>query len=433
MNFLYIELPLIAASLAFLLFLSFVEAAVGQSSPVALRMILERKEGTAPQLLSLVLEDRVQLLVPLHFGTQICQITAAILTTHLSLRQWQGYGVAYSFAIMFLISLVFRQLLPRVATQSNPEEKLVGLLELFHPFYRMLRSLAFPLSRILSLFKRLHEDYSAAEVQEEAAKEEEIQAYLEIGQDEGIIQKEDSQLIQSVVEFGDMLVRDVMTPRTKIIACEESVSIGELKDIMVRHRHSRIPIYRGDLDHVIGLAYIRHLLAHFSHGKESDPVRVLVRPALFVPETKPVAKLLKELQERGDHAALVVDEFGGVSGLITMEDLLEEIVGEIRDEDQANAPEIADEGGRSYVVRGSLELSRLEELAEKKFEKHEFTTVAGLIVDFLGRVPSVGEKFELDGLLIQILDADRRRVHKVRIQTAPPAVVNPGDAAGSHA
>lgn len=416
MSFLYIELALIALCLAFLLFLSLIEAAVAQSSPLSLRMILERQARAAPPLLGLVLEDKIQLLVPLNLGTQICQITIAIFITHLSLRQWQTLGVGYSFAIIFLISLVFRQLLPKLFTQSKPEEKLVWLLELFQPIYGTLRSLALPLSSILNLFKRMHEFSNASDKSVGEASDEEIQAYLEIGEDEGIIQKEDSQLIQSVVEFGDMLVRDVMTPRTKIVACEESATLGELKEIMVRHRHSRIPVYRGDLDHVIGVAYIRQLLAHYSLGREPDPVKVLVRPALFVPETKPVSKLLKELQARGDHAAIVIDEFGGVSGLVTMEDLLEEIVGDIRDEDQASLPEIVEEGGRSYVVRGSLELSRLEDLTGKKFEELDSTTIAGLIIAFLGRVPSTGEKFDLRGLQVQILDADRKRIHKVRIQ-----------------
>jgi putative hemolysin len=289
----------------------------------------------------------------------------------------------------------------------------------------MLRPVALPVSGTLRLFRKLHEETgSTASPVEEETSEEEIQAYLDIGEDEGIIEKEDSKLIQSVVEFGDTSVREVMTPRTKIVACEEKATLRELREIMVKHRHSRIPIYREDMDHVIGIAYIRQLLAHTLDGKDSDPITDLIHPALFVPATKPVSALLKELQERGDHTAIVIDEFGGVAGLVTIEDILEEIVGEIRDEDQAKVSEVVEEGPLVYIFRGSTELYRLEELSKRKFEESESATVGGLIMSYLGRVPAPGEEFDLEGLHVQVLDADRKRIHKLRIQLPPalPAV-----------
>jgi putative hemolysin len=416
MSYVYVEVGVITVGLAFLFFLSLVESAITQASPLALRMILEREDEPAPPLLDVVLENELQIIVPLHFGTQACLITIAILTTHLSLREYQTVGVAYSFAVMFLISLIFRQLLPRLLVQNAPEAKVPLLLRMFKPMYPMLRSFALPLSTLLDLTRRLHAD--AATTQATPAPDTtgpEIQAYLEIGEDEGIIEKEDSELIQSVVEFGDTLAREVMTPRTKIVACDENATLGELRDTMVQNRHSRIPIYRGDMDHIVGIAYIRQLLAHYGLGRENEPVTTLVHPAYFVPETKPVSTLLKEMQERGDHIAIVIDEFGGVSGLVTMEDLLEEIVGEIRDEDQAKVSEILEEGAGNYVLRGSTELYRLEELLGKKFDSADCSTVAGLIMAYLGRVPAPGEEFDMDGMRIRVLDADRKRVHRVRI------------------
>ncbi len=145
----------------------------------------------------------------------------------------------------------------------------------------------------------------------------------------------------------------------------------ELRDLMVESRHSRIPIYRDDIDHILGVVYIRQLLAEYVQGREAQPVARLILPALFVPETKRVSALLKELQLRGDHVAIVIDEFGGVAGLVTIEDLVEEIVGEIRDEDQAKVSEIVEESPRSFVVRGSTEIYQLEELAGKKFADNE--------------------------------------------------------------
>jgi CBS domain containing-hemolysin-like protein len=427
-----LELVVIIFFLLSLFFLSLVESAISQSSSLVLRTMVERPEATgapvlttrpgsagepSPQLLLTVLEDKMQVLVPLNLGTQFSVITIAILTTHRMLRAWPERGLIYSFVAVLLISLVFRQLLPRLFTQNEPEKKLVGLLPLFRPVYVVLRPLALPMANLLKLHKRLHQEVeNDGEPDGEETKGEEIQAYLEIGEDEGILQEEDSKLIQSVVEFGDTLVGKVMTPRTKIVACEETASMGELRETMVQHRHSRIPIYRGDMDHVIGIAYIRQLMAEYVKGRESDPITGLLNPVLFIPETKPVSKLLKELQARGDHAAIVIDEYGGVAGLVTIEDLVEEIVGEIWDEDEARVKKIIEEGPRSFVVRGSTELARLEELAGRKFENLNCSTVAGLVIAYLGRVPSPGEVFDLHGLSVRILDSDRKRVHWIRIK-----------------
>jgi len=417
MSGLNIEVAVIAVWLGFLFFFSLIENAMTQSSALALRMIVERPDKPASPLLPIVLENKTRILIPLHFGIQLSAITVTILTTHLCLRAWAIYGILYSFVAVILISVLFRQLLPRLLTHSEPEKKLARLLRIFKPFYSVLRPLALPLAGVLNLYKKLHEEANNERKPEgEETTDEEIQAYLEIGEDEGIIEEEDSELIQSVVEFGDTLVREVMTPRTKIIACDENATIAELKEAMVQYRHSRIPIYRGDMDHIIGIAYIRQLMAEYAKERESDSIAGLINPAMFVPGTKPVSKLLKELQERGDHAAIVIDEFGGVSGLATIEDLVEEIVGEIWDEDEAKVNKIVEESPKSFVVHGSTELSRLEELTERKFEDLNCSTAAGLVIAFLGRVPSPGEAFEIDGVRIKVLEADRKRIHWIRIQ-----------------
>ncbi len=412
------EIAAILVCLAVMFFLSVVESAINQSSELTLRTMVEQQDEPS-HLMPVIVEDRMQLMVPLHLGTQLSQIAIAILTTHLSLRRWPVWGIGCSFAIVLGISVLFRQLIPRLMTQKEPERKLAHLLRVFRPLYRVLRSIALPLWRLLEISKRMHEkSEGSAEPPDEEASEKEIQAYLEIGEDEGIIERADSELIQSVVEFGDTLVREVMTPRTRIVACEDTATLAQLRDVMVQHKHSRIPIYRGDIDHVIGIAYIRHLLAEYARGKENEPVAGIVHPALFVPETKLVSALLKELQERGDHTAIVVDEFGGVAGLVTIEDLVEEIVGEIHDEDQSRVSEIVEESPGSFVMRGSTELSRLEEVSGRRFDGATASTAAGLVVEYLGRVPAPGEEFDLEGLRVRILDADRRRVHKMRITRA---------------
>jgi CBS domain containing-hemolysin-like protein len=412
-----LEVLTAAACLGFLFYLSLVESAIVQSRPLILRMLTERAVHPAPPLLPVVLEDKMEILGPVHLGNQVSLITIAILVTHLCLRTWPEHGILYSFLAVILISVVFRQLLPRLLTQNAPEGKLMRLLGSFGSVFKVLRALLLPISSVWRLYRKLHEEVeNGGATESEEATGEEIQAYLEIGEDEGILQEEDSKLIQSVVEFGNTLVREVMTPRTRIVACEEKATIAELREIMVRHRHSRIPVYRGDIDHIIGIVYIRQLVAEIAKGKESESIAGLVIPVTFVPGTKPVSKLLKELQERGDYVAIVIDEFGGVAGMVTIEDLVEEIIGEIRDEDEATVSQIVEEGPGSLLLRGGTELSLLEEKTGRRFENLNCTTVAGLVMAYLGRVPAPGETFEMDGMRVQVLDADRKRAHWIRIQ-----------------
>jgi CBS domain containing-hemolysin-like protein len=413
----HFEITAIILCVGILFVLSLVESAITQASPLALRTMLEHQDKHVSKLLSDVLENKMQIMVPVHLGIQVCQIVVAILTTHLCLEKFHVQGMLYSFALVIMILVLFRQLLPRLFTQNQPEKKLIQHLHIYKHFYRILHVFALPVSGVLNLHKRIHEeDENGDHAENEEATDEEIQAYLEIGEDEGILQEEDSELIQSVVEFGNTLVREVMTPRTKIIACEEKATIAELRETMIQCRHSRIPIYREDMDHIVGIVYIRQLMAAHAKGGESETISGLVNPVLSVPGTKPVSKLLKELQARGDHAAIVIDEFGGVAGLVTIEDLVEEIIGEIRDEDEAKVSKIIEEGPGTFVIRGSTELAMLEERVETKFEGLNCSTVGGLVMSFLGRVPAPGEVFDYGKLHIRILDADRRRVYWVRIR-----------------
>lgn len=417
----FLEILGISVSIALLFFLSLVEGAVNAASALTLRMNLEKEDHKAPRLLPLVIEDKNQLILPLQLGIQVAILAIAVLIARACIGTWQAWGAASAFAISLAVSIVFRQLLPRLLIQNEPEKKLILLLRYLNPLVAVLRVLAAPLSSILHVFRRMYQETETpARPAQEDSNDGEIQAYLEIGEDEGILEEEDTQLIQSVVEFGDTLVREVMTPRTRIAACSEGASITELRNVMVESRHSRIPIYRGDIDHVIGIAYIRQLLARYAPDKGNEPIGDLVHPAVFVPETKRVSALLKELQIRGDQMAIVIDEFGGVAGLVTIEDLVEEIVGEIHDEDQVQVDGIVEESPRNYIFRGSAELYRLEDLVGKKFASEGVTTVAGLIAFHLGRIPAPGEEFDLEGMRIQIMDADRKRIRRLRVRLAQP-------------
>lgn len=416
------ELIAVIAAIGLLVFFSMIESAISQSNFLTLRMLAEKPEGRPEPLLSVVLEDKDHVLLPLGFGSQTTALAVIVLISHLCLQLWTDKGLAAAFGVNILITILFRQLLPRLLIQANPEYKLVKLLTAFRPIYRIIWPVVSPLDSALSFRRRkLEMESGAVDSEDDEATEEEIQAYLQAGEDEGILEEDDSRRIQSVMEFGNTLVREVMTPRTKIVACEEKTTLSELRDLMVNRRHSRIPVYRGDIDHIVGIVYIRRLMAQYIKGKDADPIAGIIRPVLSVPETKPVAKLLEELQERGDYTAVVIDEFGGVAGLVTIEDLVEEIVGEIWDEDEARVRQVTKEEEGVFVVRGSAEVSSIKGLEEIMTDDMNCSTVAGLVLAHIGRVPAAGEAFELEGVKIQIIAADQKKIHRLRVKLPRPA------------
>ena len=250
--------------------------------------------------------------------------------------------------------------------------------------------------------------------QEEEATEEEIEAYIGVGEEEGIFEEEESDLIQSALEFGSTLVKEIMTPRTEIVAAGEQTTISELKELVVSSKHSRIPIYRDSLDQIVGLVYVRNLLTHLKESGGDDPITPLVKKPLYVPETKKVAELLKEMQGQAEHMAIVINEYGTVSGLVTIEDVLEEIVGEIWDEDEMRRVDLVYEGEGHYMVRGGVEIDELEEALGLDLGDTDVTTISGFVVAHLGKVPSAGEVFSIDGTQVEILSADERKISAMR-------------------
>jgi CBS domain containing-hemolysin-like protein len=251
-------------------------------------------------------------------------------------------------------------------------------------------------------------DEAAAEANE-AAK-----AYIDTAEQEGIIQGEERRLLQSIVDFGDTLVREVMTPRPDIVAIRDTATVGDVRALFLEQEYSRFPVYKESLDNIAGFVFVKDLVV-LSTADDTRPVTTLLRPAVVVPETKRVPELLKQFQRQQTQCAIVVDEYGGTAGLVTIEDLLEEIVGEIRDEYDVESEPIVDEGGGRWVFSGKVNIDEVRQRLNVDIEREGFETVGGYLLSHLGRVPAVGEKFEMDGLTVEVLDAERRRINKVRI------------------
>jgi CBS domain containing-hemolysin-like protein len=252
---------------------------------------------------------------------------------------------------------------------------------------------------------------------EEAAEEanEVAKAYLSTAEEEGLIEREERKLLQSIVDFGDTLVREVMTPRPDIVAIREDASIADFRAVFREQEYSRFPVYKDSLDNIAGFIFIKDIFALGPGVDDASPIRPLIRPAVVVPETKRVPELLKQFQRQQTQCAIVVDEYGGTAGLVTIEDLLEEIVGEIRDEYDVESEPIVDEGNGRFVFSGKVNVDEIAQRLDVEIERDGFETVGGFLMSHIGRVPIVGERFDIDGLSVEILDAERRRINKVRI------------------
>ena len=240
-------------------------------------------------------------------------------------------------------------------------------------------------------------------------------AYLNTGEQEGLIEGEERRLLQSIVDFGDTLVREVMTPRPDIVAIPEDATIGELRALFREQEYSRFPVFRENLDNIAGFVFVKDLVA-LDAADDARPITSLLRPAVIVPESKRVSELLKQFQRQQTQIAIVVDEYGGTAGLVTIEDMLEEIVGEIRDEYDVESEPIVDEGGGRFVVHGKVDIDEVAQRLGVQIEREGFETVGGFLMTHLGRVPAVGERVDIDGLTVEVLEVDRRRMHKVRIR-----------------
>jgi CBS domain containing-hemolysin-like protein len=312
---------------------------------------------------------------------------------------------------LFLVSLVvysiFFEVLPRFFNFLDNKK----VLALFLPSFRLPYLLAKPL---LVIAKKSPLEKEEEELHE--ASEEEIQTFIEEAKEEGIIEKEEGVLLKSVVEFGDIVVREIMTPRVDIACIRKDATMDELRKLVIREKHSRIPVYKERVDNIDGVVLAKDLIEYSDDKHKKSPIQPIVRPVYFVPESMKVAELLKEFQKRKQKLAIVVDEHGGISGLVTMEDLVEEIVGEIQDEYDVDEVQITKRGPFDYVVSGDAEIEKLEELLDIELAEENYITISGLITHHLGRLPEMGENLQMKGLSLEILDVDQKRIKKLRIK-----------------
>ena len=287
----------------------------------------------------------------------------------------------------------------------------------FVPAIRVFMWIIWPVQVILELLVSvLH--LSEEEQPEEEIEQQSIEAFVDAAAEEGIIEHDEARLIEQVIEFGDKRVRDLMTPRPDVVAIRTGATLEELSDLIVQTKFSRIPVYEKSLDDIVGVVMTRDILEVPDRDAANRTVRELMRPALFIPETKLGSDLLKEMQRKNQQMAIVIDEYGLMAGVVTVEDLIEEIVGDLGEEDRVPAPDVVREASGSMVMRGSVPIDKVAELLgvslEQTSEESGATTVAGLLNAVAGHVPHTGEVIDAEGVRFEVLEANQRKVLRVR-------------------
>ncbi|HEV2710888.1 MAG TPA: hemolysin family protein [Edaphobacter sp.] len=391
----------------------------------------------------------------------IALLTGLRLYTHTALlplvaRSPSGSEIVLAIFEIILLILIFDRLLPQILFTRTRGLWIARIRYLLQALFYLI----LPVTLLLGLLLSIAALAEPEDAEEEEHPSEAMDALLEAGEEEGILEESDRELVRSVVEFGDKVVHEVMTPRPEIFAVPGSMSLQRFTEEIAHHVFSRVPVYSSSLDNITGIIFAHDLLQIPDSEAGTRSVAQLQRAAAFVPETKKVAELLREMQREKQHMSIVIDEYGGVAGLVTIEDLIEAIVGEIADEH--DEPEEDDtpirEANGSYIVSGSFEISRLRDLFADQFEPstrpaediestdaedfaardirdtkddptalrlpehYESTTLGGLVSEMAGHIPLPGEVVEEDGLRLEVLASTDRRIDRIRVGlTHPPA------------
>ncbi len=389
-------------------FLALIDVAFDYFSKISIRT--HREEGWKLEYLTRSLEDPMSFLLPLRIGLQGAFTGTTVLVTMLFLSSSTSrlQPLFFAFGTMLAIFLVFRETLPNIIARKNPERVLLTLLPAFRVYSKLVTPISRPLFRFVGAF--IHES-----AEDEVPTDEDVQAFIETGEEEGILEGDEGRMVQSIVDLGDKVVREIMTPRPEMVAIRNDATLGEVRALFAKEKHARVPVYRESLDRIEGLVYAIDLIA-FLEANSDAAIKPLIRDVSFVPETKKVSALLAEFQRSNQTLTMVVDEYGGISGLVTVEDILEEIVGEINDEFDEVDEEIVKEREGVFLVSGRADIDDVKEQLHFEVNGAGFETVSGYVLHSIGRIPRVGEVIENAGLRIEVVDADGQRINKVRFR-----------------
>ncbi len=391
--------------------LAIAETALTRTSRIRALTLAEEGKRGAKQLLRLV-EHPERFLNPVLLLVLLCHLGAASMVGVLAERWAGALGVFLAVIFELVVIFVLAEAVPKTYAVQHPDQAalrvapIIAAIVAFPPV-RLLSRILIGLANILVPGRGLK--------QGPFVSEEELLATVDVATEGEVIEREERRLIHSIIEFGDTVVREVMVPRPDMVAVEARASVEDALEVALAAGYSRIPVYELGIDDIVGILYTKDLIRASHDGKGDEPVRELVRAANFIPETKRVAELLPEMQKHKQHLAIVVDEHGGVAGLVTLEDLIEELVGEIVDEYDVEEAQVEDLGGGEFRVDARMPIDELEDLIHIDLPEGGYDTVGGLLLDLLGHVPVVGESVDFDGHRLTAEKMQGRRIGRVRI------------------
>lgn len=413
----YFKIVILAILLVFSGLFSSSETALMGMSVAKLKQLEETDEKGANTLKRLK-RKLSNILITILIGNNIANIAATAILTQITVEYFHGTNATFiATIIMTLLILIFGEITPKTYAAKNPEKVAVKLgtyLEvlsiIFKPIIILLNSLTNIIIRIFG-----------GEVVNGVpfVTEEEIRSLVDVGEEEGVVKHQEKEMIEGIFEIDEIEVNDIMVPRIDMIAVEERKTVNEVLDLIMKYGHSRIPVYRERIDNIVGIIYAKDLLTAVLMKDDRDKIKItdLMREAYYIPETKKVNELLKELQLQKIHMAIILDEFGGTEGLITIEDILEEIVGDILDEydDEENLIEQVNEN--KYIIKAQIDLEEIEEVFDIEFpEEDDYSSLGGFVFNTLGRVPMLGDQVKYKNLIMTVKKVSNRRIREIEIE-----------------
>ena len=413
-----LRIGLLAAFILVAMFFSVSETALFAANRVMLRHRRAQGDPRARAAYGL-LNQASELLTMILAGNTTANVGASVVATSIVFSLLGRGGEWVAFLGTTLLVLIVAEIAPKTLAARHADRLALVLA----PSLTVLMRLSTPLIRVLSVAATALDRPFGGHITPRAplVTEEQLRFLVEVGEQEGVIQEEEREMIHSVFEFGDTVVREVMRPRVDIAAVPADATINGAVSLMSERGHSRLPVYEGTVDRIVGVVYMRDLIPALRQGRLEQSVSEVRRPAFFVPETKKVDELFKEMQRRKVSVAIVLDEYGGTAGLVTVEDLLEEIVGEIQDEYDLEEKPIQLVDANTALVNARIHIDEVNDLLGTRLPMDEVDTVAGLVYALSGRVPAQGETIALPGATLRVEKTLGQRITRVRITRTVPA------------
>ncbi|KIP21864.1 MULTISPECIES: hemolysin family protein [Anoxybacillus] len=411
--FLLIALILLSA------FFSASETAFSSVNKIRLKNYVDEKRRGSKKALYIA-ENFDKALSTILVGNNIVNIAAASISAKVATDLFGGNtGLVISTVGMTILILIFGEVLPKSLAKEHAESFSLLISDVLY----MLIQLFTPVTALLVMLKKLVSKFVGHQPDTPSVTEEEIKVMVNLSEEEGVIDNKEKELVHRSLDFNDILVGEIFTPRIDMVAVEVNQPVEEIRDIFLHERYSRVPVYEGDIDNVIGILSESDFFSQLVQGKEVN-VRALLRTPLFVVESMRISTLLPELQKSKVHMAIVIDEFGGTSGLITLEDILEQIVGEIWDEHDEAVKTFQKINDYEYEFNAELPLDEFCDILGIDELESSSHTLGGWVFEMFERIPTVGESFEYESLTVTVRQVENRRIRKVLVRIREPIMEN---------